>query len=689
MLRLRALVFAAVLIAPAAMAGEGMWTFNNLPVKVLQQKFGFTPGAQWTRHVQLGALRIAGGCSASFVSANGLVMTNHHCANSCLAQNSTAKQDFMTAGFFAHDEKQELRCPTMELNQLEKITNVTTRVNAATVGKSGAAFVKAQRAEISRIENQCAGKLAKTVRCQVVSLYHGGRYALYRYKRYQDVRLVFAPEQSSAFFGGDPDNFNFPRYDLDVTFLRAYERGKPAHTPNYLPFNVHGPKAGELVFVVGNPGSTQRNYTIAQLKSLRNVSLIPLFGYLSELRGILWEYSRQGDEQARQAQDELFGIDNALKAFKGRIQTLNDPALYVAKHKQEGVLQDWVAATPLRKARYGGAWKRIAAAERVYAGLATRYSMVVRGMGFDSRLFGIARTLVQAAEQRAKPNSERLPAFRDTNLPAVEQSLFSSAPIYPKFEETKLAWSLEKFRQALGADSPLVAQVLGKQSPSAMAEALSKGTGLTSVAQRKALWKGGIKAIEASKDPMIRLALRLEPAMRTLRKQYEAQVQAPIRQASELIAKARFARYGTSIYPDATFTLRLSYGTVKGWDEHGKAVPPFTHFAGLYRRATGSAPFKLPASWIKAKPALNLQTPFDFVTTNDIIGGNSGSPVINRQGQVVGLIFDGNIHSLGGGYWYDARLNRAVAVDSAALIEAIRKVYHDPRLAAELVHGKQ
>jgi len=689
-LRLNWLLAAVCLTAvPVAWAGEGMWTLNNLPVQTLQQKYGFTPSAAWVQHVQSAALRLAGGCSGSFVSADGLVMTNHHCVNECLAQISTAKKNYMQQAFIARSEKDEVRCPEIELNQLLAITDVTAEVNAATRGKSGAEFIKAQRAVIGNIENQCAGKDAKDLRCEVVSLYHGGRYDLYKYKRYQDVRLVFAPQQSIAFFGGDPDNFNFPRYDLDVSFVRAYEHGKPAHTPQFFKFSPTGPKAGELTFVVGNPGTTRRGYTVAQLKSLRDDGLIPIVAYLSELRGVLWEYSRRGPAQAQQAEDELFGVDNSVKALTGQLQTLNDPAFWAYKNKQEQALKDWVNADAARRAEYGDPWAGIAKAEQRYAALATPYRMLERGQGFDARLFEIARTLVRAAQERAKPNAERLPPYRESNLPALEQFLFSSAPVHAQFERTTLAWSLEKLRQALGADDATVRLVLGKESPAQKADALIAGTRLASLADRKRLWEGGMKAIEASRDPMIRLALAVDPAARAVRKQMEDEVDAPIRKASELLARAQFAKYGTSIYPDATFTLRLSYGRVEGWDEHGKPVPPFTHFAGLYQRATGSEPFKLPADWLAAKDKLDPQTPFDFVTTNDIIGGNSGSAVINAKGEAVGLIFDGNIHSLGGAFWYDERLNRAVAVDSAALIEAIRKVYGDNRLADELVAGKR
>ncbi len=674
-----------LLAATPALADEGMWTLNNLPVKQMQKAYGFTPTQAWIEHVQKAALRIAGGCTASFVSPNGLVMTNHHCANACLVANSSPGHDYMNNAFIAGERRNELKCPDMELDQLLSITDVTDKVNAATRGRQGAGFIKAQRAVISDIEHQCAGEDAATRRCQVVTLYHGGQYQLYTYRRYQDVRLVFAPEQQIAFFGGDLDNFNFPRYDLDVTFLRAYVDDKPAATPQYFRFDPKGPADGDLVFVVGNPGSTQRSYTVAQLKTLRDASLVPRYAYLSEKRGVLWSYGQRSDKQASEVAEPIFYIDNALKAYKGRIQTLDDPALYAQKQEKEDALKQWIDADASRKAQYGDPWSTIAEAEKRYANLAVRQSMLGRGEGFDSKLFSAARTLVRAAEERAKPNAERLPRYRDSNLPSVEQGLFARKPIHPELETLTLTWSLHKLRQALGADDPLVHKIFGKQDPEQVATKLVSGTRLLSIADRKRLWKGGLKAIKASTDPMIRFALAVDPASRAVHEQYESQVQAPIRTASESIAKARFARYGTSIYPDATFTLRLSYGKVAGWMEKGQMVHPFTDFAGAYRRATGNPPFNLPKSWIKAKPHLDLATHFDFVTTNDIIGGNSGSPVLDRKGDVVGLIFDGNIHSLGGAYWYNGATNRAVAVDTSALIEAISNVYHDESLANELL----
>jgi len=671
--------------ASAAMADEGMWTLDHLPLQQIQARYGFTPSQQWIDLVQHAGVRLAEGCSGSFVSADGLVMTNHHCANGCLSQLSAKGANYMQDGYAAKEE--EPRCPEVELNQLESITDVTARVNAAIKGKDGAERIKAERAINSALEKECVGGDANTWRCDVVTLYHGGRYALYKYRRYQDVRLVFAPEQSIAFFGGDPDNFNFPRYDLDVTFFRAYVDGKPAKTPQYLKFDVDGPKAGELTFVVGNPGSTQRQTPWTSLAYMRDRVLTPFFGYLSEARGQLWQYSRMGTQQAKEAQDALFGVDNSLKVFKGWLETLSDENFVAKKQHEDAALRAWIAADPVRRAKYGDPWTMLEQAQQRGSQLRDRYAMIEGGRGFGSELFDDARTLVRAAAERAKPDAERLPAYRDANLPALRQTLASTAPVYPQYEETRLAWTLEKMRQSLGADDPFVHEVLGSESPDQLAHQLVDGSKLADPAMRMKLWEGGAKAVDASSDPMIELARRIDPEARRLRKAYEDEVEAPSKKASEAIARARFERDGTSSYPDATFTLRLSYGKVEGWNEKGTPVKPFTQFAGLYGRATGADPFKLPASWLTAKSSLDLQTPMDFITDNDIIGGNSGSPVIDKEGHAVGLIFDGNIHSLGGDFTFDDSVNRAVAVDTAAIVEAVRKVYHLPKLADELASG--
>ena len=691
LLPVRAAGCLAVLLASgAARADEGMWTMNNLPTQKMKQSYGFTPSSQWIQQVTQASARLTLGCSASFVSADGLVMTNHHCANECLSQLSTSGHDYMEAGYSAGQVSHEPQCPAMELDRLDSIADVTQAMNKATAGKSGHDYIAAQRAAETSIEQGCVGGDAKTWRCDVVSLYHGGRTNLYRYRRYQDVRLVFAPQQSIAFFGGDPDNFNFPRYDLDVTFLRAYEGGKPAHT-QYFPFSPSGPKAGELVFTSGNPGSTNREATVGQLDLLRTLILPALRVYYAGLDGVLWEYSRFGGAQKQDAGDLLFGVENSLKAYGGWQQALVNPSMIADKQRREEGMRAWIKATPTRQKQFGDPWSKLAPVLATERRLWLRYTMIENGMreplGLRGDLFHYAKTLVRGAAERTKPDAQRLPEFQQSKLPAILAELASPAPVHPALERTELAFSLTKMRQALGVGDDATQTVLGQQSPEQVADHAVSFSHLADPKVRMALWTGGEAAVAASNDPMIVLARRIEPTALKLRDEWDNQVLAPEQQVTESIAKARFARFGASIYPDATFTQRVSYGTVKGWDQNGTEVPPFTHFAGLYKRATGNAPFALPNDWLAAKAKLDLGTPFDFSTTNDIIGGNSGSPVIDAKGHVVGLVFDGNIHSLGGNFFYDAKLNRAVAVDTAALLAALRTVYGDQPLAAELTNG--
>lgn len=688
----RPLVAVAVLACASVMGGsahadEGMWTMDALPLKQMAERYHFTPDKAWVERVTKASARLALGCSASFVSADGLVMTNHHCANECLQQLSDKEHNYFQDGYAAKAVAEEQRCPAMELNQLDTITDVTERVQNALKGKQGEAYTKARQAIESSIEKEFAGADAKTWRCDIISLYHGGRVALYKYRRYQDVRLVMAPDQSAAFFGGDPDNFNFPRYDLDMAFLRVYENGKPAKVSAYLPFDGAGPKAGQLVFTSGNPGSTEREVPLAELEFSRNVTVPFVIDMYSALDGVLWQYSRESAAHHQEAQELVFGIENSLKVYRGRVPVLADTKLLAAKAKSEAELRAWINAEEERKKTYGDPWAKNAQALAVKQRIFKPYVMLEAGMGVRGELFGYAKVLVRAASEQQKPDAERLSAFHDARLPALEAELGSTAPIYPELETTQLAFSLTQLRQILGTDDAAVKLVLGKAAPDEVAEQLVKGTKLADPKVRLALFKGGAQAIAASQDPMIVLARKLEPQARALRKQMDDQVAAPTRQATEAMAKARFARNGMASYPDATFTQRLSFGQVKGWNENGTEVPPFTNFAGLYERATGSDPFKLSQPWLAAKPRLNLKTPFDFVSTNDIIGGNSGSPVIDAQGHVVGLIFDGNIHSLGGDFYYDESTNRAVAVDSAAILEALKVVYKNQSLADELLKG--
>ncbi|MDB5987271.1 MAG: family peptidase [Nevskia sp.] len=674
---------AMLAVAVSAHAAEGMWTLDNLPKKQMQTQYGFAPDQAWTAHVQRAAVRLAGGCSGSFVSKDGLVMTNHHCVNDCVQQLSSAAKDFIKDGFYAKELKDEKMCPEIELNRLDAIIDTTARVKQATAGLSGEAFSKAQKAEKSKIEAECvAGDKDKT-RCDVVELYHGGLYHLYKYHRFQDVRLVFAPELTMAFFGGDPDNFNFPRYDLDIGLLRAYEDGKPAVVADFFPFSKSGAEAGEMTMVVGHPGATQRGLTLTQLETLRDLALPQRLFFGSEYRGLLTRFREESAEHDRIAQHDLFGTENSLKARKGMLEALQDPEVFAYKRKQEQSLRTFVAANAKLKAD-AGAWDEITRAETVLRNNYWPYRLIEVGAGFNCKYFEYARTLVRGAVEKQKPNAERLREFTESALPQQEQELFSTAPVYPDFEQVKLAWSLTKLRELLGADDPFVQKLFAKESPDAMAARMVKTTQLGDAALRKLLWQGGADALAKSDDPFIQLATAVDPDARAVRKLIEDAVEAPENKAAEKLAAATFAKEGTSVYPDATFTLRLSYGEVKGWEEKGKPVAPFTDIAGAFTRNTGYDPFKLPDSWLAAKDKLNGAQRLDFVTTNDIIGGNSGSPMINRNAEIVGLVFDGNIDSLGGAFWFDERVNRTVAVHSGALLEALDKVYGARRIVDEL-----
>ncbi len=678
------LILSSFLVPSLGLAAEGMWTLDHLPTAAIGQQYGFTPDAAWTDKVMHASVRIAGGCSASFVSPTGLVLSNHHCALSCVEQLSSIKKDFVKDGFLAATPAAEVRCPEIELNRLDRITDVTKTVKTATAGLSGPAFRDAQNAVKAKLTADCVGDNKTTTRCDLVDLYHGGRYDLYQYHRYQDVRLVFVPEKALGFFGGDPDNFNFPRYAIDMSLLRAYENGKPAVVKDYFPFNPAGAQEGELTFVTGNPGRTQRLLTVAQLETQRDITIQHHLLNLAQLRGMLTQYSAESPENARVAATDLFGIENSYKARLGQLQALQDPALMARKRQEEADLRAFAAKDPALSTKVGGAWDAIAKAQTVYREIEPDYLTKEIGIGFDSQYFRIARALVRGAAERARPDQQRLTEFSEAALPQLEQRLFSTAPLYPDFERVKLTASLTKLREILGTDDPFVQQVLGKQSPAQVAAQLVAGTHLGDVAQRKALWEGGESAVAASTDPFIVLARLVDPAARAVRLRYENEVDAVEQKNAELIAQARFAQLGDKVYPDATFTMRLSYGEVRGWPERGQNVPPFTHFAGLYDRATGAEPFALPPTWLAAKNRLDPQQRMNFVTTNDIIGGNSGSPVINRDGQIVGLVFDGNIHSLGGAFYYDPVSNRTVAVHSGAILQALKYVYGADNLVQEL-----
>jgi hypothetical protein len=674
---------AAAFSSGAAFADEGLWTFDNFPAAAVKAKYGVTIDQAWLDHVQHAAVRLSTGCSASVVSPDALVLTNQHCISDCIQALSTPQQDYIKSGFIAASRREERLCPGVQAEILTSISDVTGRINRAVAGKTGPDFVKSRDAAITAIEQEdCAGKAA-TLRCQVVTLYQGGQYKLYTYHKYSDVRLVFAPEFATTFFGGDPDNFNFPRYDLECSFVRLYERGQPVRTPDHLRWNPSAPKDGEPVFVAGNPGSTQRQSTADQLSFLRNIQLPQTLLRYSELRGRLIRFGEEGPEQARVATPELFDIENSYKERYAQLLALDQPGFIEAKHEADLSLKARVDADPGLKAIVGDPWSEIAQAEKVNGDVYAAYELLERAPATGSDLYSYARALVRSAAERRKPNSERLPDFTDSNLPLVEKDLTDAKPIDPKLEQLELEFWLTKVREYLTADAPETHLMLGRDSPEELSRRLASSR-LIDPEFRKQLWAGGWAAVSASDDPLIRYVIATDPAARALRKTYEEKVGGPVERAQARIAKARFAIYGTSIYPDATFTLRLSYGKIAGWTVNDHTVPSFTYFKGLYERATGKPPFQLAPRWVEAQPKLNPATVFNISSTTDIVPGNSGSPLLNAKGEVIGTIFDGNIHLLGGTFAYDGRLNRAVTVSTASITEALKTVYQDHELVKEL-----
>lgn len=683
LIRVMTLVFSLSLALPV-LADEGMWTYDNFPTAKMQAKYGWAPDAAWLEHARLASIRLTSGCSASLVSSSGLVMTNHHCVRECVSDLADAKHDYIANGFYAATAADEKKCPAMEANQLVKITDVTQQIEAATAGKSDRAFHEAERAAKAQIESACG--TASDVRCQVVTLYEGGIYDLYKYKRYQDVRIVFAPEAAAAFFGGDPDNFTFPRYDLDVSFVRIYDDGKPLRADNFLKFAAKGVKQGDIAFTSGNPGSTERADTLAQLEFQRDIAQPFVLNLFSELRGVLTEFSRRGPEEARTANTLLFGIENSLKAIKGRQLALVQGPLIADQARAELEFRKRVAADPKLAGTYGEAWDAIATAVAHQRKISVRNSLLERFPQWMSVLLGHAVTLNRYAAEVGKPDGQRLEEYSEANFPALRQEIVSPAPAHADLEKTVLTWWLTKVREYLGTSDPDVRTLLGTRSPQEIATMLVSGTKLGDASLRTRLLTGGASAIDAYHDPLIDFARLLDAPARAVRADSEDSVKAVITKNAALIAKARFALEGTGAYPDATFTLRLSYGAVAGYEENGRSIAPTTNFAGAYSHATGRDPFKLPDSWVKAQKWVDPKAQLDFVSTNDIIGGNSGSPVIGRGGEAIGLIFDGNIQSLGGNFGYDGSANRAVAVDVTGIAEALKKIYHADRLVSELTH---
>ncbi len=678
-----AALLTAVLLVPASFADEGMWTFDNPPLKLLKERYNFTPTQQWLDHLRLSSVRLNDGGSGSFVSPHGLLLTNHHVALGQLQKNSTPEHDYVKDGFYATTADQEMKSQDLEVNVLVSLEDVTGRVNDSTKGSKNAEEEFAKRkSAIAAIEKESTDKTG--LRSDVVTLYQGGEYWLYRYKKYTDVRLVFAVEQQTAFFGGDPDNFTYPRYDLDMAIYRVYENGKPIDSKDYLKWNAKGADDGDLVFVSGHPGSTQRADTYAQLVFDRDTVTPTIIKLLKNRIATLKDYSARGPEQTRQAATMIFGLENSRKVYEGRLLGLQDKNLMEKKRKEEEDFKAKVDANPEWKKDYGNAWEKDSQA--VDKSKSRINQQFYRGL--DSQLANLAISLVTYVAEIKKPDGERLPGYHEAQLDSLKLRLFSPAPVYPEMDTARMTSALQFDLNGIGPNDPWLKAVLDGRTPEETAKQLVSGTKVADPAFRKTLVDGGQAAVDASTDPMIVMARRIDPIRREQIKWFEDNVASQQEQAGEELGKARFAVYGKSTYPDATFTLRLSYGQVKGYPMNGTIAPSKTTIYGLYDRAASfnyKVPFDLPQRYIDGRSKLDLATPFNFVTTNDIIGGNSGSPVVNREGDIVGLIFDGNIESLVGDFVYDGTANRAVAVHTAGMTEAMSKLYGAQTLVDELM----
>jgi len=676
-------------LAALCSADEGMWLYNAFPKDKVKAKYGFEPSQEWLDHVRLGSVRFNNGGAGSFFSPGGLTFTNHHVGAVCVQQRSSHGHDYMKEGFYAKSQAEEARCPDLELNQLVAIEDVTQKINAAVKpGMSSAEAGRTQRAAMSSVEQECATTTG--LRCDVVTLYSGEVYNLYKYKKYTDVRLVFAPEFDAAFFGGDPDNFTYPRYDLDITFFRVYENNQPAHIEQYLRWSKEGVKDNDLIFVSGHPGSTGRLKTMSQLEFLRDLDYPSRLDSYKRRIALLLNFGAQSEENARISKEELFSYQNSFKAITGYLVPIENKEIMAGKKADEEKLQAAFKANPKNKDT-ADPWAEIANSMKVQREMYLPLNYLERLRGFNSELAYFARWIVRGTEEKTKPSADRLREYRDSALQSLEQSLFSTAPIYKSLDVVTFADSLTQMRDALGADNSVVQRVLQGRTAEEAAKDLISNTKLDDVSFRKQLYEGGPSAVQASSDPMIVMMRAIDPESRAVREQYDDEVDSVERRAGATIARTKFERAGFTQPPDATFTLRLSYGAVKGYEENGKRIPYFTTFAGGFQHAAdhgNQQPYQLPPSWMQSKSKLKLTTPLNFVSTTDIIGGNSGSPTVNRKGEVVGIVFDGNIQSLAWNFVYEDKDARSVHVDSRGIVEALKTIYGATGLVQELTGAK-
>jgi hypothetical protein len=669
------------------LAEEGMWTFDNFPIARMNQTLGTNIDQAWLDRVRLSSVKF-GGCSAGIVSGEGLVMTNNHCVATCVANLSTQAVNYAETGFTPRSREEELKCPGSTAEILTDISDVTERMHAAGAGLEGQAFTRARDAEAGRIESEaCGGDAGK--RCQVVSLYRGGQFKLYTYKKYTDVRLAFAPEDRAATFGGDLDNFSFPRFAIDAAFIRLYENDAPAATPTHFKWNADKPVEGTPVFVSGSPGATQRLLTQDQLMTIRDV-VLPMDQLIaSELRGRLIRFSEESEENAFIAMDPISGVENTYKRGRGRMAALVDPAFMRMKAESEADFRARYAAGPA--AAGADPWADLAAIQPIVRETYAAMALLEGGTGMGttavaggSQLFSWARTLVRGAQERAKPSAERLPEYADSRLASVQSGLFAERPVYPTLEQVRMEWWLSKTREWLTVDDPRVQGLLGDESPEQLSARLIEGTTLADPAVRRALWEGGLAAVEASDDPLIKYLLSIQDETRAVRSDWEARVEAPTSRASEQLAAARFAAYGDSVYPDATGTLRLTAGRIEGSDVTGQRFGAFTTFGGLWDRATGAPPFDVAPKLLAARERIDPETVMDMAVSSDTIGGSSGSPVVTEAGEIVGANFDSTVLTQRNAYGYDRNVNRSVIVTTVAVTTALREVYGMERLVEEL-----
>ena len=676
------IALAATVTAASAAASEGMWTFDNFPIEQANRELGTDIDQAWLDRVRLASVRL-GGASGGLVSPEGLVLTNEHVVSTCVENLSRQERQYAETGFTPDSRAGELTCPGMTAEILVDISDVTERMQRAGAGLEGQAFTQARDAEAGRIESEACGDDSSR-RCQVVTLYRGGQFKLYTYRRYTDVRLAFAPEHRASAFGGDLDNFSFPRFAVDAAMVRLYEDGRPASTPNHFRWNSAPPRPRQPVFLSGSPFATQRLLTQDQLRTVRDV-VLPLEQLTaSELRGRLIQFMSESEENRFIGGQTLYGVENSYKRGMGRMQALIDERFMAAREAAEQDFRTRLAADRALSAETGNPWAALAAVQPEARRLYPAYYMLESRAGGGSQLFNWANQLVRAAQEREMPNAERLPEYGDARLRTVELQVLAERPTYVSLNEVQLAWWLSKLREILTVDDPRVRQLLGDESPEALAARLAAGTRLGDPAVRRALWEGGLAAVEASDDPLIRFLLRAQPVMRAARSEYEDRVQAPTDRASEALARARFALYGTSLYPDATGTLRLTYGRIEGWTHQGRTVEPVTTFAGLWDRATGAEPFDLAPRLAAARDEIPPGTVLNVAASTDTIGGSSGSPAVNANGEIIGVNFDSTVLTQRNAYGYDPAVNRSVLVATEAITAAMRHAYGMDHLLREV-----